>query len=182
LFSFTRLRYLYLSYFSKPAADRILYRAVRRTRATRILEIGIAAPLRTQRLVDLARRGAGHEPARYAAVDLFEARPAGTSSGVSLKEIHRLLAGMGAQVQLIPGDAAQALARAANSLGKLDLIVISAAHDVASLGAAWFYVPRMLQPGSRVYLESAAAEGSTFRLMPADEIERLAASSRRRAA
>ena len=180
--SLTRLRYLYLAYFSKPVGDRVLYRAIRRVRARRILEIGIGSPARTLRLVDLARRGAGAEAVRYAALDPFEARAADKPRGMTLKETHQLLSSTRAQVQLIPGEVAQALARAANALQNMDLVVISADYDGASLGEAWFYVPRMLHARSRVYLESRLPErpGTSLRLMAASEIERLAAGCRRR--
>lgn len=184
MFSFSRLRYLYLAYFSKPASDRILYRAIRRLSVRRILEIGIDSPQRSVRMVNLARRGAGSDAVRYAAVDLFEARPVALPQGLSLKDTHKLLAATHAQVQLIPGDPAQALARAANALGKIDLLLISAQHDATSLGAAWFYMPRMLHPKSRVYLESrpAGSELASYRLVPHGEIETLAEGSRRRRA
>jgi hypothetical protein len=184
LFPFTYLRYFHLAYFSKPVGDRTIYRAAHRARARRILEIGIGSAGRTSRLVRLALRGAGGEVVRYAAVDLFEARPADKSPGISLKQTHQLLATTGAQVRLIPGDPAHALARAANSLQNMDLLVISADYDVATLGGTWFYVPRMLHARSRVYLETRSPErsGTSFRLMPLAEIEALAKSARRRAA
>ncbi len=182
--SLNTLRYLYLAYLSKPVGDRVLYRAVRGVRAGRILEIGIGSADRTLRLVSLAQRASGAEAIRYAAIDPFEARGADKPVGLSIKETHRMLAGSGAKVQLIPGDPAHALPRAANGLTGTDLIVVGADYDVASLGEAWFYVPRMLHAGTRVYLESRSAEGAqtTFRLMPAAEIELLASGCRRRRA
>lgn len=184
LFRFTTLRYFHLAYFSKPVGDRVIYRAAARNKARRILEIGIGSAGRTVRLVNLVRRNAGDESVRYAAIDMFEARDAAKSPGMSLKETHRLLATTGAQVQLIPGDPAQAIARAANSLANMDLVLISADYDAASLGCAWFYVPRMLHPGSRVYLESRLPDGGStvFRLMSPGEIATLASTSRRRKA
>jgi hypothetical protein len=134
--------------------------------------------------VDLARRGAGSEAVRYVALDLFEARPADRPRGLSLKQTHQMLSPLGAKVQLIPGDPAQALARAANSLQGMDLVLISADYDVASLGGAWFYLPRMLHASSRVYLESRQPDSpnASLRLLSASEIERLAGESRRRRA
>ena len=181
--SFSYLTYLYLAYLSKPRGDRTLYRSVRRLAARRIVEVGIGSAGRTRRMVKLAQRHSSGEPVKYAALDMFEARPA-NKPGLSLKETHRLLAGLGAQVQLVPGDPAQSLARVANALGDTDLLVISADYDAASLGSAWFYVPRMLQPTSTVLLETRLPEGSgtQFRVVPHAEIERLAADSRRRRA
>ncbi len=180
--SIAYLRYFYLAHFSKPAGDRILYREIRRLRARRILEIGIGSADRTVRLITLAKR-CGCEPVRYTAIDLFEGRGADQPAGLSLKETHRALSPTRAQVQLIPGSPDHALPRAANSLTDTDLIIISADHDTAALGDAWFYVPRMLGPTSRVYIEERKAEqGTEFRRIPASEIELLANGCRRRRA
>ena len=65
----------------------------------------------------------------------------------------------------------------------MELVIISGGYDLASLGGAWFYMPRMLQPKSRVYLESLTGEGEpSFRLLPAAEIELLASGCRKRRA
>ncbi|MGD9722424.1 MAG: hypothetical protein AB7O59_13045 [Pirellulales bacterium] len=180
---FATLRYLYLAYLSKPVGDRIVYRAIRKVAARRILEIGIGSADRTVRMVKLAQNGAGAGPVRYAAIDLFEGRSADMPPGLSLKETHRLLAPCQAQVQLIPGTAGDALQRAANSLANMDLVIISAEHDTATIGGGWFYVPRMLHANSRVYLETRGAEGQRMlRLMSPAEIGRLAAECRPRRA
>ncbi len=177
------LKYLYLAHFSKPVGDRVLYRAIRRMPARRILEIGIGSADRTSRLVKLARQFSNSESVRYAAIDLFEGRGKSMPAGLSLKETHRLLAPHSVKVQLIPGEPAQALARAANSLAETDMVLISALDDETSLGSGWFYVPRMLHPGSQVFLETRASDGGTaLRLVPLAEIEVLAQSARRRAA
>ena len=118
-----------------------------------------------------------HSPGRvqYTGTDLFEARPPGTS-GIPLKEAHRLLCSLGGRVGLVPGDPFTALARKANSLTGTDMIVISADQEPASLARAWFYVPRMLHDRSLVFLEEApAGDGRpTFRLLAREEIEALA--------
>jgi hypothetical protein len=178
----SHLRCLYLAYLSKPQADRPLYRAISRYKPRRILEIGLGAIPRTLRLIDLATRVAAR-PVKYAVIDLFEARPAGASSVLSLKDAHRLLKSTTAQVQLIPGDAASALARWANALQNMDLVVISAMDPGQSLGGGWFYLPRMLHGHSVVFTESAAVgQTSSFALLAASEIESRASASRPRRA
>jgi hypothetical protein len=180
----SHLQYLWLAYLSRPAADRVLYRTIRRHRVRKILEIGIATPTRTLRMVNLAQRGARVEAVRYVAVDLFEARGDQQALGLSLKEAHRLLKSTAAQVQLIPGDPASALGRAANALQNLDLVVISADHDAESLGDAWFYLPRMLKADSVVYVESRVASGepTAFTRLSREEILKRANLNRRRRA
>ncbi len=178
----TVVRYLYLSYLSKPAGDRILFRALRRHRVRKILEIGIGTTDRTLRMVRLAERLAAGDTVRYSAVDLFEARPK-TVEALSLKEAHRLLKTTTAHSQLIPGEPAPALSRTANSLPGLDLVLISAAHDEASLAGAWFYLPRMLHDGSVVLRETAGEAGlNEWRRLKWSKIRELASVGRRRAA
>lgn len=180
----TTLRYLYLAYFSKPVGERVLYRAIRRTRARRILELGIGDVSRTLRLIGLAERFADGAAVRYAAIDLFEARPAESGGSLTLKEAHRLLKGTLAQIQLIPGEPAKALAQAANSLGKVDLLLISVEQGDAALDGAWFYLPRMLHDGSIVFrdrrdLATGATKPNTLDHV---EIQTRAGTCRRRAA
>jgi hypothetical protein len=180
----TRLRYLYLAYFSKPVSERVLYRALRRTGGRKILEIGIGNTARTLRMIHLTQRLAGDETVRYAAIDLFEARPSTDAESLSLKEVHRLLKPTPAQVQLIPGDPAQALARAANSLPNVDVVLICKEHTDAALAGAWFYVPRMLHATSVVFREvpDAATGATTLAVVEPAEIQARAATGRRRAA
>jgi hypothetical protein len=175
---------LYLAYFSKPVGERVLYRAIRRTRARRILEIGIGDPARTVRMIGLANRLADGESVRYAAIDLFEARPSDQGAHLPLKEAHRMLKGTPAQVQLIPGEPGKALAQVANALTNVDLMLISADHGDASLEGAWFYLPRMLHADSVVFREGRddATGGKAPRPLDRAEIQARAASGRRRAA
>jgi hypothetical protein len=179
----SRFKYLYLTYFSKPASDRVLYRLIGAQKVRKILEIGLGDASRALRLISVAHRQASQEPVRYTAIDLFEARPAGTP-GLTLKDAHKELKATGAQVQLIPGDATSAVARSANSLQNLDLVLISAGHDDAALAGIWFYLPRMLHAKSAVYLETRDEPGGTAKLtlLPALEIEARAAAHRRRRA
>jgi predicted O-methyltransferase YrrM len=184
LSTLSRLKYLYLAYFSKPVGDRSLYRLIRRRKVKRILEIGMGPAARSLRMIGLAAREAPGEAIRYVAIDLFEARAA-EQPRRSLKETHTLLKPTGAQVQLIPGEAAAALSRAANSLQNMDLVLISADHDDPSLAGAWFYLPRMLHAGSAVVRESRDAQsGATLRtvLAPAEIEARAAVPRRHRAA
>jgi hypothetical protein len=178
--TFSRLKYLYFAYFSKPRPDRALYRAAGQTKARRILEIGLGSTARSFRLIDLAVRAAEGDAVRYTAIDLFEAR-ATEEPGLSLKEAHRLFKPSGAQVQLIPGDAASALRRAANSLQNMDLVIISAGNSEAALTDAWFYVPRMLHDRSLLLQEQLApgAESPSWVVIPTSEINARAAAQRR---
>jgi hypothetical protein len=175
------LRRAYLCHFSQPAADRALYQALAKSPASSIVEIGLGNLARTRRLLALAAEKSPVEGLRYAGIDLFESRQ-GPQAGVSLKTAHKELKSLAAKVQLVPGDPFSALARAANGLLRTDLVIVSAIHDAESLERAWFYLPRMLHDGSRVFVEEAGAKpGATaFRLLKRLEIEQLASGAARR--
>ena len=158
MFSVSRVKNLYLAYFSKPASDRVLYRAIRRHRWHRFLEIGVGTGSRTLRMLDLASSHHPKEELFYVGIDLFEARGTATP-GLKLKEAHCRLKARGYKGQLIPGDPYSALARSANGLRNIDVVVIAADQNAASLAQAWFYLPRVLHAKSVVYHEQAVAEG-----------------------
>lgn len=114
---------------------------------------------RALRMIEAAQ---GHAPAseiHYTGVDLFETRPHSDGTDLSLKAAHRMLQGTGARVRLVPGDPFAALARTANSLGRVDLVVISRQLDPALMAAAWFYLPRILHPDSVILGEEACPSG-----------------------
>ena len=150
------LKAAYLAWFSKPVADRAVYRTVRRQRPRRILLIGLRDAIRARRLVELAQRYAIDEPVELTGIDMFEGRPSNIAPGHSLKDAHRILNETGARIQLVPGDPISALARTANSLPDIDLMLLDADHDVDSMSSAWFYVPRMLHSSTRTLVESDA--------------------------
>jgi len=180
-----------LAYLSQPACDRVLYRAIRKWKIRRIMEIGIGDLRRGQRMIRLAQRYHPGAEVRYVGVDLFEARPAAEviagnatdASTMSLKSAYRLLRATGARIHLIPGDAIQALVRSANALPGNELVLVSANHAAEMLSQAWLYVPRMLASDALVYAAQSDGSRSAWRPLPVAELQSLAgAPSRRRAA
>ena len=167
------LRSVYLSRFSQPQQDRIIYRALSRSRVTSVLEIGIGTGVRTGRALELALMNAAAGRVRYIGVDLFEARD-DRRSHLTLKQAHQVLVDKRISARLIPGDPYTALSQTANSLGCIDLVIVSADQDQDSLSRAWFYLPRLLHQESLVFVERATAEGNTIHQLSAAEIAALA--------
>jgi hypothetical protein len=174
-----RCKRLYLSYFSQPSSDRLVYRLLRKHRICKFLELGIGTGVRAQRILQLATDDRRPRSISYTGVDLFESRSEADGPGLSLKLAHRQLKIGGARVRLVPGDPYSALARVANELGAIDLILISADQDRQSLGKAWFYVPRIMHAETLVFLEDRpAAEGALqFSRVPRLQIEQWAAQT-----
>jgi hypothetical protein len=146
----TRLRLLYLSHLSQPAADRPVYRAVRQTPVRSIVELGLGTGQRALRMIEVATLNHPIERISYTGIDLFEARGPSDGPGLPLKEAHRLLKATGARIRLVPGDPWSALSRTANTLTGIDLVIVGADQDPDSLARAWFFLPRMLHENSKV--------------------------------
>jgi len=179
------LRSVYLRYFSKPAAERSIYRAISRQSIRSIVEIGLDLK-RARRLLEFAASRTSRSPLRYTGIDLFDSRSS-DEPRLTLKQAFAALRMADVRVQFVPGDPHTALHRVANSLAGTDLLLIGANHDPESLTRAWAWVPRMLTATSLVLIEEAATNPAqaSWRIVPLAEIERLAAhttKSARRAA
>ncbi|MGI8982859.1 MAG: hypothetical protein ACR2FY_26870 [Pirellulaceae bacterium] len=170
----------WLLYFSHPAPDRFLYKAVKGKSIRSVVEIGIGNGLRTQRMFEVLSWQAAKEPLKYTGIDLFEARPQ-HQPGLSLKSAFHDLRRPDVQMKLVPGDPYDALVRAANGLAGTDLLIISTDQDRASLERAWTYMPRMLHTGSLIYQEDADTKtGKTsYRRLTLLDVQRNAAVARR---
>ena len=174
------IRSTWLLYFSQPAADRFLYKAIKGKSIASVVEIGIGSGLRSQRMFEVLSWQAAKEPLKYTGIDLFEARPP-NQPGLSLKAAFHDLRRPGVQVKLVPGDPYQALIRAANGLSGTDLLLISADQDRESLQRAWTYLPRMLHAGSLIFQEDGDSKTgkSSYRRLTLIDVQRNAADASR---
>jgi hypothetical protein len=182
--SLNRLKLFYLLHLSQPPAERIIYRAIRRQQARKIVEVGIGSAQRAVRMIQIAQATVAAGEVQYTGIDPFEDRSQTDGLGLSLKEAHRKLKATGARIRLVPGSPEAGLSRVANALGKVDLLVLSASPDPQSLAQAWFFVPRLLDDRTLVFLEGAAFPdgGASFRRVDPAEIRQWAARPGRRAA
>jgi hypothetical protein len=176
----TLIRSAYLLYFSQPAAERSLLKAIRRKPIRSIVELGIGFSGRTKRLLEVASWRADCQPLRYTGIDLFEARPV-AQGRVPLKHAFADLRLPEVRVQLVPGEPDLALRRVANSLTATDLLLISANQNEQALAQAWTWMPRMLIEGSLVFQEiSAGGSGSTaWQALSLSDIQQRAAAASR---
>jgi hypothetical protein len=172
----SRWRLFYLLHISQPSHDRALYRAIHDRQVQSILEWGVGSGRRALRMIQAAQRRFPGTQVRYAGVDQFEAGAPGDGAGMPLKSAYQTLRVTGASIRLLPGDPLTAISRAANSMAKVDLLVVSAALDWHGLARTWLYVPRMLRDRSLVVCEQTAADGrkASFRVLSARHIEELA--------
>lgn len=129
------------------------------------------------RIINVAQQTLPDSEIHYVGMDLFEGRPATSEPSLSLKVAHQLLRNTGVRVQLVPGQPADSLIRLANSLGKVDLLIVPAELDSPASARVWFFVPRMLHERSLVFVERVQASGQkTFAIKPRHEIDQLAAA------
>ncbi len=157
-----RCKYWYLCNFAKPAANRQLFKRLKKEPVISIVEIGVGQGGRITALAKVMTLLRPHTNFRYCGIDLFEGRPQG-AAGLELREAHRRFSGLGLKVQLAPGDAYSALARLANSLSGTDWVFISADQDPEIVAKAMRYLPRMLGPESTVFVEERSAAGELVR-------------------
>jgi hypothetical protein len=179
----SRLRLFYLLHLSKPASDRLVYREIRRLKARKIVELGLDTGQRAVLIIEVLKEFHEARDIHYTGVDLFEARTAADGPGISLREAHCLLKATGARIQLVPGAVGEALARVANGVSQVDVLVISGQIPPGQLAQAWFYLPRMIHARTQVFQESLSAHGTAAtRLLAAHEVEQLAVNGQHRAA
>jgi hypothetical protein len=135
-------------------------------------------------MIRVAQRRFPGSQVRYAGVDQFEARVSGDGPGIPLKSAYQMLRATGANVRLLPGDPFSAISRAANSMAKVDLLVVSSGLDAQSLGQTWRYVSRILHGQSLVVCEQpkVGSRRAGFRILSARHVEELAERARGRRA
>jgi len=181
-----RIRLFYLFHFAAPAVDRAILRAIAKMPVRSILELGIGNGQRALRMLEVASLKMPMADISYTGVDLFEARDVAHGLGMSIKEAHKLFHAAGARAKLVPGDPYSALSRVANTLGEIDLVVISTQVDRQSMAKAWFYLPRMLHRRSKVIVEQLGKNHAPPKvtILSAGRVQQIAAkaSAPRRAA
>lgn len=162
----SNIKTFYLSTFAKPASDRVVYRTLKKLRASSIIEIGIGNADRAENMIRVANRFKAGAAVRYTGIDLFESAD---DAKITLKSCHQRLSCPDVKLQLVPGPLFSSIHRIANSHTRTDLLLISHGYDETELEKSWFYFPRMLHAASVVLLQDA--EGS-FRMLSRLEIER----------
>ena len=174
----------HLAHMSKPVEDRPIYQEILNGRVKRILEMGVGSGERSLRLIETASRISHAREVYYTGVDLFEGRESFHGVGLSLKSAHQKLTHTGAHIRLVPGDAFSGIARVANSLQGLDLVVISGDLPAEDLDRAWFYFPRMIHARSLVFLQKPCSPGdfAPYDVVGADEIAVWAGRTQRKLA
>ncbi len=173
------LKYSYLAYFSQPTCDRSLYRVIRDHLPTRILEIGIGAAIRAERMIAVAASSNAGAQVTYIGVGMFEAGQQ-TENRVSLKQAYQQLRRQGAQVQLVPSDAHAGLSSIANDVRNLDLVVIATEPGDLFMESAWPFLPRMLKTDALVYELSRDGRDKTPLFRRVSQLEIHQRSARRR--
>ena len=155
----------HLLHISKPVEDRPIYQEIVTGHVRHILELGLGSAERSLRLIETASRCCSAREIHYTGVDPFESR--GSEGSLPLKVAHQRLSRTGAHVRLVPGDAFSGIARVANSLQGVDLVVISGDQTPEQLERAWFYFPRMLHNQSKLFLQKPCGPGQ---IAPYDQI------------
>ena len=175
------IRFVYLASLSKPKHERVLYRTVKKRKATRVVELGVGDLTRAQRVIQTARKFSPDAEISYTGIDMFEARGADEPK-ISLKQAHKTLTATGAKVRLIPGNPFIGLSRFANTLVETDLLYISSGLEEEALDQSWFYMPRMLHSETSVFQEIAKGGALSLKPLSVKDVMNAAESKRKTAA
>lgn len=162
-----------LTRFSKPLADRAVYRFVATHAPRSILEVGMSSIERTCNLLLLAQRSAKTEEIRYCGIDLFEAR--GGVAPIRLKDAHCQLRKCGGTVRLVPGDLSAVHPGLANQLGNFELVLLSLASSLEGTGPSISLLPRLIAENGRLLLSEGESAEKAYRILTRAEVERLVA-------
>jgi hypothetical protein len=154
---------LWLLHWSAPREERVIHRRVvrdlrGRPDQFRILELGLGRLRRSERLLRLAAGLGSRGTVQYVGIDRFEGRLESDPPGVTLKHAFRTLNRLG-RVQLVPGNVDSTLSRLCNHLGFFDLVLVSADADPRHVERSWFFVHRLVRPGSTVLVEADRDRG-----------------------
>lgn len=169
----SKFQFWALTWFSKPACDRQLYKLAAQLKPKSIVQFGLGNLRQVETLINVCQNFSGVDEIRFTGVDLFEAR-AKQVPGLTLKEAHRRLASTGAKSRVFPGETASSLPRLANQLAGTDLLILSLEGGRQSLDPCWFFIPRMLQANSLVLVQEHSVAGAPYQVLSFAEAEQLA--------
>ena len=167
-------KFFQMTWLSKPAPDRLIYKLIKRRSIRSIVEIGLGDGTRCSKLIAVAQKFNPDAKIKYTGVDLFDAREEGVEP-LKLIEMHRKLNAVEAKTQLVPGDLGSALPRIANAHLRTDLVIISAGFKENQFEATQMFLPRMLHPSSIVLIQDY--EDEEFYVHSRLEIEKMANQS-----
>ena len=167
-------KFFQMTWLSKPAPDRVIYKQIKQRKVRSIVEIGLGSGTRCSNMIAVAKKFSPDSKIKYTGVDLFDARGE-DQSPLKLIEMHRKLNAVDAKTQLVPGDLGSALPRIANAHVRTDMVIISAGFEEEEFDATLMFLPRMLHPSSVVLIQDYAHE--EFDVLSRLEIEKMAAES-----
>jgi hypothetical protein len=151
------LKFFQMTWLSKPAPDRLIYKLIKKRQIKSIVEIGMGDGSRSAKMIAVAKKFSPDCRIKYTGVDLFDSRSQ-DQSPLKLIEMHRQLNAVDAKTQLVPGDLASALPRIANAHVRTDMVIISAGFEDDDFESSQMFLPRMLHPSSVVLIQDYADE------------------------
>ncbi|HBT78451.1 MAG TPA: hypothetical protein DEB39_16340 [Planctomycetaceae bacterium] len=122
---------LYLTHFSTPKEERLLYRFVKKTKPRIILECGIQRGVRMMnllRLVGTYGKTESEEGPLYVCTDPFEGRTEEDGPGLSLRKTHKLLSQTGVRHRCIPASVEMGITQISRSIKDIDLAILATPH------------------------------------------------------
>ena len=173
------MKFFQMTWLSKPIADRLIYKTIKKRQVKSIVEIGLDDGSRCGKMIEVAKKFSPDSRIKYTGIDPFDARDQDAPT-LKLIEMHRKLNAFQAKTQLVPGDLGSALPTIANAHVRTDMVIISAGFEEEDFESTKMYLPRMLHPSSIVLVQDY--EDDDFFAYSRLEIEKMVAESKPSAA
>lgn len=173
------LRYARRVLFPKATPEQQLLRLVKPHPIRRVVELGVDSLGVSTLLLDTLVKREPADPVHYTAFDSFDDRPE-DDEPLSLVAAYRRVVATKARVRLTPGSLERSLAAEANALVNTDLLLLGRRATGEAIGNGWFFLPRMLHPGTLVVqrVTPAEADAPDWRVVPVGEVLARGAASR----
>ena len=139
-----------------------LCRQIKKSSIRSVLEIGIGDGSRAQQIINVLEKSDAEGPIRYHVIDQFEM----AGGSLSLKDYHKQLRNIGVKPNLIPMPTAAGIARFANTVGVVDLVILEGAElcDIQP------QLQRILSPSAMVF----QYDGENYQLVQSEQKQKAA--------
>lgn len=141
----------------------IIYSWIKRNKASKIMEIGVANGNNAKLMIEVAKQGSSKKVS-YFGFDLFEEdRPKeefqGERGGFSKQRIMKKLRSTGADINLFKGNTRETLPHQVDKLPKMDLIFIDGGHSFKTVKNDWKYSKRLVKKDSAIFFDDYSFKG-----------------------
>ncbi|MDR3108169.1 MAG: hypothetical protein LBU65_00575 [Planctomycetaceae bacterium] len=162
--------FIYLTHFSKPADERIIYRAIRSKPPRLMVECNIQRGVRMMRMLDLVKRTVTSQNSfEYVCTDPFEGRTEIDGPGLSLRKTHKLISQLNLRHRCIPAPVEVGIMHLSRSVRNVDFLV-AATPNLDWLASKGALLASTLTTDATVFLK---AINGTFQHLTTEQFQQM---------